>query len=302
MLNYFILMRPTLFVPLWIFFLLGTHYSRSDFSWKSALILLLFTLLMSGTYILNQIVDVESDKKNEKLFLLSDGIISPVHARIEMFFLFLVPLSFSWLIGSHIFIFFVVSLIMGIGYSIPPIEFKARPFLDLVWNAIGYGVIAFSLGWISVSSIQPATWIHSLPYFFAVGAVFVNTTILDIAGDQQEGKITTGVFLGKEKTLLFAIILDAIALLMSIILSDYICLIAAGISLPVFIYAFIAKEKKPILLSIRLTSSILAILVCILFPLIIPALIFIYGIQKYYYKRKFNLNYPSLFSGMDKEF
>jgi len=302
MLDYFILLRPTLFIPLWIFFLLGVHFAGSSISGKSLLILLLYTLLMGGSYILNQIVDMESDKKNEKLFLLSDGIIPLIHAYILMILLFLVPLIITFFMQLQIFVFFAIALLMGITYSVPPLECKGKPFLDILWNSAGYGMVTFSLGWISVAPLKTDMWIHTLPYFFAVAAVYVNSTILDIKGDKMAGKITIGVFLGKKNTLLFAIVLDIITLILAVIISDYLGVIASGTALPFFIYALVSKKKKSILLSIRGTFLILAIIVCILFPIIIPIILFVFGIQKYYYRKKFNINYPAVFSGVDKEF
>lgn len=302
MLDYLILMRPTLFLPVWIFFLLGANFAGGNFSWEALIIFILYTMLMGGTYILNQIIDVKSDKRNRKLFLLSDDIIPVFHAYIQMFLLFILPLSLSWFMDFRIFIFFMISFVMGVLYSLPHVEFKGRPFLDLLWNSTGYGVIAFSVGWISVSTMRPEMWIHTLPYFFAVGAVFVNTTIPDIKGDKMEGKITTGVFLGKKKTLILAVILDVLSIAISLIVTDYICLIASGLSLPVFIYACIRMDEKPVLLSIRATSLILAIAVCIITPIIIPAFLLVYGVQKYYYRKKFDINYPAVFSGADREF
>lgn len=302
LLDYVILLRPTLFIPLWIFFLLGIHFSGSHFSGKSLLVLLLYTLLMGGTYILNQIIDTESDKKNEKLFLLSHGIIPRFHGYVLMAMLFFVPLIIALFLEIRIFIFFTIALIMGITYSVPPVELKGKPFLDLLWNSVGYGLVTFSLGWISVTPANQNMYIHASPYLFAVAAVYVNSTILDIKGDKLSGKITTGVFLGKKNTLLSGILLDVITLFLAVIISDYLCAIASGLALPFFIYAYISREKKPILLSIRGTFLILAIIICILFPPIIPALLFVFGIQKYYYKKRFNLNYPAVFSGVDKEF
>ncbi len=302
MMDYFILMRPTLFIPLWIFFLLGAHFAEGTLTLRSVSIFILYTLLMGGVYIQNQIVDRESDKKNEKLFILSDEIIPLSHAYLEMIILFLISLGLSILFGAVILFYFLLSLFMGITYSLPPIETKARPFLDILWNSYGYGFLAFIVGWISVNPHSHLMWIHGIPYFLAVGAVFVNTTIPDIKGDREEGKITTGVFLGKRKTLILGVLFDILAIITSYLLGDYICLILAGLSLPFFIYAAVNTHSKPILLSFRVPVVILAIEVCIISPIIIPLLLFIFLMQKVYYRKRFNINYPALYSGADKEF
>lgn len=300
--HYFALLRPMLFFPVWIFFFLGVHFAKGGISLRSISIFVLYTLLMGGVYILNQIVDIESDRKNEKLFLLPDEIIPVSHAWIEMVLLFVVSLMGSFLIGKTVFYLFLVSLFSGITYSMPPVEIKGRPFLDIVWNAGGYGIIAFSVGWVSGGMFSASVILRSLPYFLAVAGVFVNTTILDIKGDRDEGKITTGVFLGKRKTLLLAVLLNVLAIAVCILLEDYICLVAAGASFPLFLYALIDQGKKSILLTVRVPVVILVIIVFIISPISIPLFLAVFFLLRFYYRRNFDIDYPAVFSGKDRKF
>ena len=298
------LLRPTLFLPLWIFFLLGAHHGEGEISFRAVSAFILYTMLMGGVYIFNQIVDRESDKKNKKLFLLSDGLIPLKNAYIEMGILFAIAVFGSFILGVNIFVAFLISLFLGITYSLPPIETKGKPFLDIVWNASGYGVLAFAVGWLSVSTPSKAIFITAIPYFFAVAAVFVNTTIPDIEGDMKEGKVTTGVLLGKKNTLLLGVVLDLIAIIVAYFLGEkgYICLIGAGLAFPIFLFAYIRQTKRAILFSFRAIPGILAIIVFRYAPIVIPLFAVVLGVQKSYYKRKFNLDYPAVFSGKDRDF
>jgi 4-hydroxybenzoate polyprenyltransferase len=200
--DYIMLLRPSLFLPLWIFFLLGAYFGKGEISLKAVVVFVIYTLLMGGIYILNQIVDRDSDRRNEKLFLLSEDYIPLRNAYIEMVSLFVLSILGSFFLDKHIFTAFLISFLMGVTYSVPPFETKGKPFLDIFWNASGYGLIAFVVGWLSASLPSGSMLIHGIPYFFAVAAVFVNTTIPDIEGDREEGKITTGVFIGKKNNLL----------------------------------------------------------------------------------------------------
>ncbi len=299
------LLRPTLFLPLWIFFLLGAHHAEGEISFGSVSAFVFYTMLMGGVYIFNQIVDRESDRKNKKLFLLSDGLIPLKHAYIEMGMLFVIAIAGSFFLGLNIFIAFLISLFLGITYSLPPVETKGRPFLDVLWNASGYGVLAFMVGWLSaVSEPSKSMFVIAIPYFFAVAAVFVNTTIPDIEGDRQEGKVTTGVFLGKKNTLLLAVILDLVAIIVAYLLgkNGYTCLIGAGLAFPIFLIAYIKQTKKAILFSFRAIPGILAIIVFCYSPIIIPLFVAVLGVQKSYYKKKFNIDYPAVFSGEERDF
>jgi len=298
------LLRPTLFLPLWIFFLLGAHHGEGEISLGAVSAFVFYTMLMGGVYIFNQIIDRESDRKNKKLFLLSDGFIPLRNAYIEMGTLFVISVFGSFILGMNIFIAFLISLFLGITYSLPPVETKGMPFLDIFWNASGYGVLAFMVGWLATAEFSHLMFVTAIPYFFAVAAVFVNTTIPDIEGDRKEGKVTTGVFLGKKNTLLLGVILDLVAIVVSYLLGErgYICLIGAGLAFPIFLIAYIKQTRKTILFSFRATPGILAILVFFVTPIIIPLFAAVLGVQKSYYKRKFNIDYPAMFSGKERDF
>jgi len=298
------LLRPTLFLPLWIFFLLGAHHAEGEISFVAVSAFILYTMLMGGVYIFNQIVDRESDRKNKKLFLISDGLIPLKNAYIEMGTLFVIAVTGSFFLGVNILIAFLISLFLGITYSLPPVETKGKPFLDIIWNAAGYGVLAFIVGWLAAAGPSKAMFLIAIPYFLAVAAVFVNTTIPDIEGDREEGKVTTGVFLGKKKTLLLGIILDLIAIIVAYFLGEkgYICLIGAGLAFPIFLIAYIKQSKKAILFSFRAIPGIFAIIVFRYTPIIIPLFAVVFGVQKSYYKKKFNIDYPAIFSGQERDF
>jgi 4-hydroxybenzoate polyprenyltransferase len=302
--DYFMLLRPTLFLPLWLFFLLGAYHADGEISLGAVSTFILYTMLMGGVYIFNQIVDRESDKRNKKLFLLSDGLIPLKNAYIEMGILFAVSIFGALLFGLDVFVAFLVSLFMGITYSLPKIETKGKPFLDIIWNAAGYGVLALIVGWLAVAEPSGSMFLTAIPYFFAVAAVFVNTTIPDIEGDREEGKLTTGVFLGKRKTLFLAVVLDLLAIVTAYLLGErgYICLIGAGLAFPIFVFAYIKQTKKSILFSFRAIPGILAIIVFFITPVIIPLFAAVLGVQKIYYKNKFNIDYPNVFSGEERSF
>lgn len=293
--DFIFLMRPTLWIPVWTFFLLGFHRSGGEVSllyFTTAFIL--YTILMSGVYVLNQIIDIESDRVNKKLFLLSDGHIKIVYAWIEVVILFIL----AWLLAiPYSFQFKLIllfSMILGILYSLPPFKFKGRPIFDLLSNAIGYGVIAFSLGWVTGVPFSRSTLIYSLPYFFAVGAVFINTTIPDIKGDEQANEITTGLFLGEKTSYWLSTAFIIIAFGLSVYLNDWICRIASAWAMPLFLWAAIRQNLKTCLISIRVGAPILAILMGLIFWWFIPLLLIIFIAQRIYYKLRFNIIYPKI--------
>lgn len=315
--DYLFLIRPTLLIPVWTFLLLGYYWGErigefrvrsaewgvwnfalriptSEFLWT----FLLYSLLMSGVYILNQIADRATDRTNQKLFLLSEGTVPVSSALLEMGLLLLVSLSltivlfnFSWLTG-----FVLLSLLMGILYSTSPIKAKGRPFIDLLWNSVGFGFVNFSIGWLAVAPFSLSTLYHSIPYVFSVGGVFLNTTIPDMTGDEKAGNRTTGVLLGKKKTGLLSAIFLFMALLSSVLFKDLICFTASLLALPFFLIAILKDKMRYYFLSIRIGAPLLVLLTVLLFPLYLPLLVITYFSLRGYYKKRFDYLYPSLLS------
>lgn len=293
--DYIFLLRPTLFVPVWTFLLIG--YARAGGAGKMPALLcafILYTLLMGTIYIINQIADRESDKINKKLFLLSEGYISPKNAYIEILVLLIIVLLISIPYPPLFKLFLLFSFILGILYSVPPFKFKGRPIFDLLSNALGYGFLNFSIGWMTTRNFSAQTFLYSLPYIFAVGAVFVNTTIPDIEGDKKTGEITTGVFLGKNNALTLSTILIFSSFILSLILMDWICLIAAICASPLFILALIRKDLKYCFISIRVSAPILVLIIAFLYPWFLVPLLFVFLSQRIYYKKRFGIVYPKI--------
>jgi len=302
-LDYLFLIRPTLLVPVWTLLLIGYYRgqmfhgvspARFIVSPRFVYVFLVYSALMGGVYILNQIVDRETDRRNQKLFLLSAGVIPIWVAVLEMFVLFCGPLLLSLLLGRFCFLLMVISLVMGVLYSAPPFRAKGRPIVDLLFNALGYGMINFLMGWIAAGPPSRAAFIHAVPYCLAVGGVFANTTIPDIKGDRADGAVTTGVFLGEVRTAILGLALIVSAALFSIILTDFVCLVAALVAVPFFVLALLKRSRRWYLLSFRLGAPTLVFAAIVLYPYYIILLLLTLVSMRIYYRRRFDLAYPSI--------
>ncbi len=302
--DYFFLARPTLLVPVWTLLLLGYYrgFVHRGRAWgflvskELVLIFIVYSALMGGIYILNQIVDRETDRKNEKLFLLSGGVVPIRSAVWEMFALLAGPLVFSVFLGVDYFFLVLVSLVMGVLYSVPPFRVKGRPLADLVFNALGYGMVSFLVGWAASGAIEGAAFIRSVPYCLAVGGVFANTTIPDIEGDRADRAITTGVLLGDVRTAFLGFSLILLSAAASVVLRDLVCLSAALVASPFFAVAVLKRERRWYLRSFRIGAPTLVIAAVILFPYYLALLLVTLLTMRFYYRRRFDLAYPSVLS------
>lgn len=280
-----------------LFFLIGyLKGGGKRFSFNNTFIytIISYTALISILYILNQIADRKSDAINQKHLLIAEGLISLSYVYIELVLLMIITLIFLINLPLSIILFMFISFIFGIIYSFPPFKFKAIPIVDFLINGIGYGLVNFSIGWLTVNHFSNQTIISSLPYLFAVSAIFVNTTILDIEGDKKCGYLTTGVLLGNKKAARLGLILIIICLLISVSTKDYVCLIPALASSPLFLVAALNGDDKYVKLSIRIGGPLLILIVGILFPYFLALSFLIFIFLRIYYKKKFGITYPGL--------
>jgi 4-hydroxybenzoate polyprenyltransferase len=183
-------LRPMVLVPAWSFFLLGYGASppASHFpSWR----FLLFTLAMIGVHLANQVADRETDRINDKAYFLQRGIFSTREYVVAAAACLAIGLGLAW-VRRESPALLSMAVALGLAYSVPPLRFSARPGLDLVANALGYGVVAPLLG-----AGGGLTLAFLACTACAVGAVFTHTTLLDLEGDRRTGKRTVGVALGE---------------------------------------------------------------------------------------------------------
>ncbi len=301
-LDYLILLRPTLLTPVWAFLFLGCFWSAnlnyfgltlnlpSRFWW----IFLSYTLLMGGAYIINQITDKETDRINRKLFLIADDIISVKTALIYTVVVEAISFAIAIELGRDYLVIWILSFLLALAYSVPPVKLKGKPILDMLANAFGYGFLNFLAGWISVRSINSSAFAHSIPYILSVAGVYMSTTIPDIEGDRKAGEITSGVFFGPTVTAILAFFLILLALMAGFIAHDYFVVVVATLSLPFIASSIFNSEGLHVKLAYRVPGALVLLYLSLRFlPLLLLGLLTYFG-QKLYYRWRFNLDYPSL--------
>lgn len=292
------LLRPTLLLPVWALLFWGYALAtpgpwvRIFFPSPFWLGLVSYSLLLGGAYILNQIVDRDTDRINRKLFLLADGII-PLSWAWGMFWgTTLLSFVLGWFLPVHYRLLWGISWGMGMLYSLPPFRLKARPFWDLVSNALGYGLINVLVGWSLARPLSLESVFEALPFVFAVGAVFLNTTLPDIPGDRDAGLTTTGVFLGPRKTAWLGFLWMWLAVLTAAWRGNLLVMGAAGLSLGPFAAAGFDLRFDRI--SYRVAGGIFGLVTGLRFPLYLGMGLITLVLLRIYYQRRFGLAYPSL--------
>jgi len=302
--DYIFILRPTLFFPVWTVYAAGylTFHKFSGAGLNGAAptldqnslsLLGILTLLMGSGYILNQLCDVETDRRNHKLFLIADHHVSPPVAWTEMILLSIFAITAGFFYGNSIGALLVaVFLLTGIFYNVAPFAWKGRPLLGLIANALG-ALLIFTAGWWSQKIEWQLPIQHALPYMFAVAAVYLYTTLLDLDGDAECEKMTFGVHYGFAVTAMVGGVLELSALFSSYWLKDWIIFYPALIAAPFFIRAAIKQNLAEVSRAIKLPILFLAAAICIKIWQYFFLIAFVFYFSRWYYRRRFGLNYPN---------
>jgi 4-hydroxybenzoate polyprenyltransferase len=292
-------------IPAWNFLLIGSFLASRQGNFTMDLVwgLVIYTCVLGGVYILNQIMDIETDRLNKKLFILSGGYVTIKAAYVELAVLWILAVVLSIRFGAVFTVLIIISILMGIAYSLPPVKLKGKPVLDTLSNGVGYGMINFAVGWLLLREFEWHMFGQFVPYFLSISAVFINTTIVDIEGDKMANEKTTGVFLGASLAHVVSMLVMSGAIVSAYLQRDYICLIPAAVSLPLFIYTAVyclknnRVSRKATIASFRLPGLLFTIITCILYPMYFLIVLVVLVAMRIYYKLRFNMTYPTLAQG-----
>lgn len=302
------LTRPVVLIPVWGFCALG--FWRASTPRLSSIIeiwratdplvyvkITLFSFSVGAVYILNQIADREVDKLNGGLPLLAQGIVSlksSVYATIICTLIAMFPpLLFHW---SFLFEAAVATILLGLFYSFRPFQFSGRPFADFITNAIGYGVVAFGVGWtIGGNPLYSRIFMeNALTYVLIMAAGSISSTLPDYDGDRQEGKNTTAVVFGRYKAHLLALFFLVVAGIWSVVMHDTIGLFSVGAALPFYVGYLFRQTSFFMEATYKIGGGLCMLFALITLPLFIVLSVAVFSISLLYYRFRHHTSYPSL--------
>jgi 4-hydroxybenzoate polyprenyltransferase len=296
--DYVFLLRPTLFYPVWTFFLAGfwsgSRSSRPSPSFPFLLgCLSALTALLGGIYIFNQIADRKTDKANGKLFLLANGIVPVRSAVLEAALLTAAATAAAVFLHFRLaLLFLTIFLVTGVAYNVPPFSWKNRPIAGLFTNVLG-GVLIYAGGWLAAGGrgIFP---FESAAYACAVAAAYLCTTLPDMKGDKKTGKITFPIRYGVRTALFWSLGFDVMSVLLSLVFRNWMLFIPALIALPFFIRAAAGSSFPDSVRATKLSILALAGSVCAVYPSYLVPVLGVFFLSKWYYRKRFGFDYPSL--------
>ena len=303
--DYLFVLRPMLFFPGWSTLLAGYFISRkagiySNLSEIAAvnnktviLLLFLFAAAMGAGFLLNQLKDIESDRKNKKLFIISEGHISVKAVIIETAFLIVSALLAALFVNNYVFWLTAAFIIVtGYIYNYRPFCFKDSPLKSLLANT-AMGWLAFAAGW--AANLEP-DWqiiIDSLPYLCINTALYFYTTLPDLEGDKSSGKNTFAVVLGLKPVLSAAFILFITGIVSAVILHDNTALLILLLSAPFFVLTLIENSIASAVRTVKFSILFFALAVCLKWPLYFVLMLAGFYFTKIYFKIRFDFDYPN---------
>lgn len=274
-----------------------SFYIINKINYVELLVLIVsFAMVMGSTFILNQFADKKSDKINSKLFLISNNHISKKNAIIEVIILTAISLLIAYFINLEILIIYLMFFILtGYLYNFKPFELKNKALGSLVANAL-MGWLAFAIGWCMHSQFNLQFLIFSLPYLLFNTALYLFTTLPDVNGDKEMNKNTFAVKYGHKPVILLAFFLFGIGIMIAIMLMDIQAMIFYVLSLPFFILTILSFKISHTILATKFAILFFALSICLKIPYYIFLMVLGFYSTKYYFRFRFNLDYPN-FSG-----
>lgn len=313
--DFFFVLRPLILIPAWSFYALGVHFARPParvelFSVVTQPGFWCLTGVLACAYVLNQVFDVDSDRLNDKGHYLTRGLF---RVRTLVLIALVCFVAAAWLRQSAEPAqrpLLLVALLLSLVYSLPPLRLVARPWADLVANAVGYGGLAFVIGYAAVSRTLLPAWLDALPWVLLVAATFLHTTILDVDGDAAGGKRTTTVAIGVRSSARLAMIFALWAAANQL----WMFLRKEGPLLPALVtgaaciaftvaYVAIARSDRPganahatrtraSSAAVQIATAVVAIGAAIRDPFLLVLFVPVLVAARFYYRARFGTSYP----------
>ncbi len=304
-LDYFFVLRPMLFFPGWVTLLAGyfimerqqLYYNQSQIQAvhidQVSLLLLIFASAMGASFLLNQLKDIESDKLNQKLFIVAGGYLTPKALRREIVILVILTLALS-VYFSFTILGLTISFIILTGYlyNFKPFALKDTPYGSLFANAL-MGWLAFVIGWSANRILSWDVILDALPYLFLNTALYLFTTLPDMGGDRAAGKSTLAVRYGKKLVIRWAFVLFSLSMLSTIFNRDWMALSVLIMSTPFFVRTLRNYSIPSTIQATKYTIAFFTLVICFKLPYFFILMLAGFFGTRWYFKQRFNFDYPN---------
>ncbi len=174
---------------------------EADLAERAALAFLAFCLLASGQYLLNDLLDLPSDRRHarKKERRLASGRIKLAHAIVMMPLMMIAAFAIAWQLSVGVAGVLALYLMLMIGYSL---KLKDLPIVDALVLAIGYA-LRVAAGSIAVH-IAVSEWLLSFCMFLFFSLALIKRYAELVTADPAAGPIHVRGYFGGDKIMLVA--------------------------------------------------------------------------------------------------
>ncbi len=261
--------------------------------WREILMLLfVFGCAMGASFLLNQLKDIETDKKNNKLFFLAEGHLTPrmLHRETAVLILLSLPLLFFHTAAGLTLLLFI--WITGYMYNYPPFTLK-----DHLWGSIGgnmlMGALAFFIGWLARMDFSWRMFGDVLPYLIFNTVLYFFTTLPDREGDRLAQKHTPAVVWGLDRVVKLSLWLFLSGMLLSWYRNDLSALWIYLLSIPFFWPLISRREVQHTIRATKFGILFFAMIICLKWPWYLILMIAVFFATRLYFRKRFNFDYPN---------
>lgn len=160
-------------------------------------------------YVINDVFDYESDVRNPRKNSIEGGLLPPYTHRFMLvasalsnvpFLIYLLAQGSAASNGV-----LIIAVLAALSYSVPPLRFKERPFLDSINSSLHFVLpLIFAL---TLTGMEPAYWPYIIAFFLWGCASHAFGAVQDITADRKASIHSVATYLGAKQTVRMSAIL-----------------------------------------------------------------------------------------------
>jgi lycopene elongase/hydratase (dihydrobisanhydrobacterioruberin-forming) len=192
---------PVSWVPAYLGTVLAGHAwlpDRAEVPRDLVALLVLGPLIWGAVLAQNDLQDLRSDRDNPRKATapLVTGAVSARRLRMWYRWIAVTAVAAALYVGPLFVLGVAGVLLLGWAYSVPPLRLKTRPGWDVAVNALVVGVVSPAAGWAITRPPWEFPWQFGLIGLLFAAALYVPTTVTDLAADTGAGDTTFAVRFG----------------------------------------------------------------------------------------------------------
>lgn len=261
---------PVSWVPAYLGTVLAGHTwfpDSADVPRSLVALLVLGPLVWGAVLAQNDLHDLPSDRANPRKATapLVTGAVSAARLRLWYRLIALAAVGAAFFVGPLFVLGVVGVLLLGRAYSVPPLRLKTRPGWDVAVNAVVVGLVSPAAGWSITREPWEFPWQIGLIGVLFAAALYVPTTVTDLAADTGAGDTTFAVRFGARLAYHLGLVLWGVGLGFSVLFAalDVVVpratLVPQLVMVPVLFAAYAALTRRPTIPRMAVVSLLFGI-------------------------------------------